>query len=466
MKWNSIVVKLSVAIVFIILGVLLPLGYVINNVLINYFNKKALQDVSMQSERLVEIITTNKNSMAPNLIVTIMKLTNNHVVLLDAAKQIIVHSNPTQENVDFLQDSDWDALQKGNSIQRKINMGQQEFILVANPIVYKGNFSGAVYVFSSTAEIEQSISLVRRVIWLSAGGAVLLAIVFTLIFVRKFSLPLLEMEKATRRIARGDLQVKVINKTNDEVGSLAEAINDLASDLKQLQENRSEFFSNISHELRTPLTYLEGYVKFLNEDLPENPEQRKQILQIITLETKRLKELVNDLFDLAKLEEGKFELTREWLDLAEIIQDTVEKVKLRAENKGIQVSFEEEEVPLLHLDGNRMHQVVMNLLDNAIRYTEKGAITVTLTKEASSIALEIKDTGIGIPKEEVPLIFERFHRVEKSRSREHGGTGLGLAIVKKLVELQGGTIEVSSQVGEGTTFTLYFPLPQEEGLNV
>lgn len=158
------------------------------------------------------------------------------------------------------------------------------------------------------------------------------------------------------------------------------------------------------------------------------------------------------------MEEGQIKLKREWIDLNRIINIAAEKVRLKAESKRISLQLESnDQVPPIRADRKRMEQVLLNLLENAIRYTEKGRILLKLSGKKEAAVLSVSDTGIGIPKEELPYIFERFYRVEKSRAREYGGTGLGLSIVKKYVEIQGGTIQVESRMGIGTTFTLTFP---------
>ncbi len=268
------------------------------------------------------------------------------------------------------------------------------------------------------------------------------------------------MEKAARKIAKGDLEVRVQVNSGDEIGSLAHAINDLAVDLQRYRDTRSEFLATISHELRTPMTYLEGYAKVVKEGLYDTVEERNRYLDIIHQETFRLSHLIHDLFELSKMEEGKSGLNLERIDLEEVIENVTLKAELKAREKGLEIKVDLQwGLPMVYADGLRMEQIVLNLVDNAIRYTEKGIITVHIkSANDNKLIIIIEDTGIGIPKHELPNIFERFYRVEKSRSREYGGTGLGLAIVKRLVELQGGTIEVSSEVNRGTRFTMTFPI--------
>ncbi|MNJ54007.1 Alkaline phosphatase synthesis sensor protein PhoR [compost metagenome] len=202
---------------------------------------------------------------------------------------------------------------------------------------------------------------------------------------------------------------------------------------------------------------MEGYTKVIQDRLYDTEEEKDKYLDIIRGEALRLQHLVNDLFELAKMEEGRICLSLEWVDLSEITDNAVRKIRLKASDKGLQLNTHiNYSIPLILGDGLRMEQVLINLLENAIRYTEKGSIQIELNENSSYIYLAVTDTGIGIPEAELPFIFERFHRVEKSRSREYGGTGLGLSIAKKLVELQGGEILVSSKIGNGTRFEIRF----------
>lgn len=321
----------------------------------------------------------------------------------------------------------------------------------------------ALYVLASTAHMDESVARIRRLLILSGIGAFLLAMGVVWIAAELLSRPLLQMQRATRRIAAGQLETRLSIGSRDEIGSLGEAINDLARDLQRYRDTRQEFFANISHELRTPITYLEGYAKVIREKLYTSEEEKDRYLQIIQEEAVRLQRLVNDLFELSKMEEGKISLTLEWIDLKEIVGSAVRKTEWKAKEKGLVLHLTmDKDIPLIQGDGFRMEQILLNMLDNAVRYTEKGEVTVVVRTVHDRVCVGIQDTGSGIPAEELPLLFERFYRVEKSRSRQHGGTGLGLAIAKKLVELQEGQIHVASTVGAGTRFDICFPVQAEQ----
>jgi two-component system phosphate regulon sensor histidine kinase PhoR len=229
--------------------------------------------------------------------------------------------------------------------------------------------------------------------------------------------------------------------------------------LKELEKVRQDFVANVSHELRTPLTTIKGYA----ETLLEGALQEKvaaQFVQIIKRHADRLSKIVEDLLTLSKIESKEFQLRSEDILLIEIIDDTIDLVKEAAERKAISIR-KNDISPLLSVRADRgyLEQVLLNLFDNAIKYgREGGEIIISAIVEArGEIQVSMRDNGPGIPKEDLPRIFERFYRVDRGRSRELGGTGLGLSIVKHLVQAHGGRVWAESQLGEGATF--YFTLP-------
>ena len=285
----------------------------------------------------------------------------------------------------------------------------QHFLSVGKPIFHEGGFLGGVFVLASVEEMYQSIDIIKKSIVLACVGAVLLAIGFTFIVSRKLSNPLLEMEKATRKIGSGDLKTRIPVRTKDEIGSLAAAINDLAGELDRYRTNRREFFANVSHELRTPITYLEGYANVLEQGLYETELEKKQYLQIIQTEAGRMSSLVNDLFDLSKMEEGKLTLHFEEVDLIEVIENALLKTRFKIHEKGLNIEFKKpDHLPSVIGDGLRMEQIMINLIENATRYTESGGIKIDLLQKFDQIQITVEDTGVGISEEDKLLVFERF----------------------------------------------------------
>jgi two-component system phosphate regulon sensor histidine kinase PhoR len=232
------------------------------------------------------------------------------------------------------------------------------------------------------------------------------------------------------------------------------------SRLKELEKVRQDFVANVSHELRTPLTTIKGYAETLLEGALKE-DVAFQFTQVIKKHADRLTKIVEDLLMLSRIESKEFRLNKESLSLQDLVNDVIDYVRETAEKKGITVD-RSEPFPSLRTEADRnyLEQVLINLIDNAIKYTpDGGKITISVVeKQGQEIEFSVRDNGIGIPKEDIPRIFERFYRVDKGRSQESGGTGLGLSIVKHLVHAHGGRVWVESRLGEGSTFHFTLPL--------
>lgn len=231
------------------------------------------------------------------------------------------------------------------------------------------------------------------------------------------------------------------------------------TETRGLAQIKKEFVANLAHELKTPLTAIKGFLEALEEEnlCPEG----KNYLAIIERNLDRLTRLVEDLARLSELEEKGLKMEKEPVDLVEIINSVAKAYQKPIREKGLYLKIEAETLPVIMADPIQMEQMAVNLIENAIRYTEKGGLTISLKEKDKGICLKFSDTGIGIPEEHLPRIFERFYVVDKSRSRKTGGTGLGLSIVKHIVLAHGGRIEVNSAPGVGTTFTVWLPLSRE-----
>jgi two-component system phosphate regulon sensor histidine kinase PhoR len=230
--------------------------------------------------------------------------------------------------------------------------------------------------------------------------------------------------------------------------------------IRRLEKIRSEFVANVSHELKTPITSIVGFTETLLDGAMLDPDTCREFLGIILEEGMRLQRLVGDILDLSKIESKQIHLHLESVPVDELIQSATKTMEDQYRAKELTLEVQLPDPPFtVTVDRDRFRQILLNLLSNAMAYTPSGGeVTVRVERDIETWRLEVADTGIGIPKEDLPRIFERFYRVDKARSRASGGTGLGLAIVKHLVEVHKGTIHVESQVGKGTTFTLTFPL--------
>jgi histidine kinase len=290
----------------------------------------------------------------------------------------------------------------------------------------------------------------------------IVALILSLIMSRRFVQPLKQMGQAAERIAAGEYQERLPleadgDEGQDELQRLGLRFNLMASQLEQVEEQRRKWLSDVAHELRTPLTVIKGSMEGLMDGVLE-PDAAT--LERVYRQADRLERLVNDLQELNRIDEGVLELNLRPVDLNRTIAEVVQTMRINFINQGISL---EKQLPdgkiTILVDEDRLQQILMNLLGNALRYTPEGGRVIVAGKGLDTMAeISISDNGAGISAEHLPYVFDRFYRVEESRSRQDGGSGLGLAIVKKLVEAQRGQIRVESAgLGEGTTFLFTLP---------
>lgn len=257
-----------------------------------------------------------------------------------------------------------------------------------------------------------------------------------------------------------DIRIKSAEIFGDRVAKVGTVVvlEDI-TDLKKLEKMRSQFVANVSHELKTPLTSIKGFSETLK--FVEDEETRIKFLDIINEESERLTRLINDILTLSSIEHTKT-VKNEWIDIVRETEKIYHLLAPKAESKNVHLNLRLPEAVYIQGDSDNYKQLILNLVDNAIKYTkEDGEVNILVDKMENALRITIQDTGIGIPKKHLSRIFERFYRVDKARDRAMGGTGLGLAIVKHIVLSMGGTIDVDSKMGEGTAFTIVIPMNQE-----
>ncbi|WP_304146598.1 cell wall metabolism sensor histidine kinase WalK [Ignavibacterium album] len=224
--------------------------------------------------------------------------------------------------------------------------------------------------------------------------------------------------------------------------------------MRKLQRIRSEFIANVSHELRTPIFAIQGYIETLLNGAINDPNVNRNFLEKAAHHTDNLNNLLNDLINISMIESGEMQMSFRYFDLAPYLHSIVDEMRNLAEEKNIKLSLNEVRDGLqVFGDKERLRQVLINLIQNAIKYTEIGSVEISVEEEKKFITIKVKDTGIGIPEDQLSRIFERFYRVDKARSRAVGGTGLGLSIVKHIIEAHDSKIEVRSKVGVGSEFS-------------
>lgn len=275
--------------------------------------------------------------------------------------------------------------------------------------------------------------------------------------------PLTQIKQITQKFAAGQLDARLPPNEIPELNQLATSFNRMAASLENVEHRRRELVSDLTHELRTPLTVLRGYLEELAAD---RIEATPAVYQQLAKETRRLERLINDLQELSKAEAGYLPIKLQSVNLRPLLESLVQKFSDQLLEDGPRLRLDcLEQLPTVRADIDRVEQILVNLIGNALTYTNTGSITIRVCQELDStnghlprLWIAVTDTGIGIASEDLPHVFERFWRAEKSRNQHTGGTGIGLAISKRLIELQGGQIEVKSQLGKGSTFQFSLPL--------
>jgi len=325
-----------------------------------------------------------------------------------------------------------------------------------------GTLVGALYLDPVTPQDAADVaflSAVNRSVLFGALIAGLAAVLVTLVVSGRILHPIEQLTAAAQRMEKGDLGVRVSVDSTDEIGHLARAFNAMSGSLAQQEQLRRNMVSDVAHELRTPLTNLRGYLEAARDGLL-TPDAA--LVDNLYEETMLLNRLVADLQELAQAEAGQIKLVRRPTPLAGIVEQAIAMLRPRADAKGLTLSTDvAPELPLVDVDPERVGQVLRNLLNNAVAHTPYGGnITVAARSGDAAVAVSVRDTGMGIAAEDLPYVFDRFYRADKSRARQTGGAGLGLAIVKQLVIASGGSITVDSEPDSGSVFTFTLPIAQ------
>ncbi|MHB1286972.1 MAG: sensor histidine kinase [Leptospirales bacterium] len=347
------------------------------------------------------------------------------------------------------------------------------------PIMENRQLAGYLYVilggedYDTVTRLLEGSYILRLSFWIGSASLLFAFIVGLILFrviTRRITLLVSEMEFFQKSDFSEEISFPEVNnkKQKDEIGRLRETfsrmsglIRDQIRRLKESDRLRRDMVANVSHDIRTPLTSLQGYLDtlFYKGDIL-TPEKRKEYIEIAARQSQRLSVLVEELFELAKLDALEVVPNKELFSLVELVSDIVQKFQLKAQEKGLQIERQfTADLPFVEGDIGMIERVFENLIGNALQHTPKGGvISISLNHTNGRIHVQVKDTGHGIPPEEIPHIFLRFYRVEKDRSAESGGAGLGLAIVKRILEIHNAYIEVESIVAQGTTFKFDLPV--------
>ena len=333
----------------------------------------------------------------------------------------------------------------------------ERIMAVSSPMIYSsGEVIGVLRYVTSMKIVDRQLTFVALAA--IAAGCLFVLVVFlsSNFYIRSILEPVAEITATAKRIAGGSYGVQIQSKYDDEIGDLAQTINDMSNKINQNEKMQTEFISSLSHELRTPLTAISGWSETLLSGETLDPEETRRGIGIIQRESRRLTEMVTELLDSTRMEDGRMTLNVEMTDLRAEFEDTVYMYGSRLRQEGIQLRVldNDDDIPEIPCDPKRMRQVLLNILDNAAKHGGEGKrIDASIGLEGDSVIIRIRDYGPGIPEDELPLVKKKFFK-GSSKAR---GSGIGLAVCDEIVEMHGGSLTLSNAVGGGTLVVICLP---------
>ena len=352
-----------------------------------------------------------------------------------------------------------DALEGKNSYETFTVGGQQPIRVITMPILLEGKLINLVQVGTSLEAVQETLRNLKIFLFTAVPSVLILAALFLRFMARRALKPISRIIDTAREIGQGqELSKRIpVLKIKDELGQLALTFNEMMNRLENSFAQMRQFSSDASHELRTPLTVLKGQNELiLNKQ--RKPEEYQEVISSNLEEINYMSKVLEDLFVLSKSDENQVNLDYKPVDLRALVEEVCKHAEILAEEKNIKIIIAFLEPIEIKGDEVRLRQMVWNVLQNGIKYTQQGGeLKISLQNEGDFALLTIQDTGIGIPEEDLPLIFNRFYRVDKARTRDEGGSGLGLSICRQIAEAHKGKIEVESKLGVGTRFKICLP---------
>ena len=333
----------------------------------------------------------------------------------------------------------------------------------ACPIYYNSGKSimGVVFVTSSLKDINNFTDMVLKIFILSAIAALAVSFLAISLFSYNLVKPLKQMAQAAKQFGMGNFSIRVSESSNDEIGELAVAFNNMADSLSSSENIRTNFIANVSHELKTPMTTIAGFIDgILDGTIP--PEKQSYYLDIVSGEVKRLSRLVKSMLDLSRIDSGKLKLNMQEFDLLSTLVTIIITFEQEIDKKNIEIRGLDLITPkIIYGDKDLLHQVIYNLVENAVKFTnENGYIELNITESLERFDFIIRNSGQGIKSNEIEMVFDRFYKTDKSRSKDKKGLGLGLYLVRSIIRMHGGDIKASSAYGEYCEFDFYIPKKQ------
>ncbi len=408
--------------------------------------------------RLYEDMAVNYSSEVREMIVNFDKKDRMELMSINKNGQVSLSSSGFSPDTTYYMPDYEAALESEDKTGVFLGFNNGENILAVTKIIEKpsSNYRALRFV-TSLSLIDAQLAGIMFVCVMISVFVILVVVMTGLYFVKSICVPLVQISATAKKLATGDFSERIPVKTNDEIGQLSTAFNDMANELENSEQIKNDFISSVSHELRTPLTAIKGWAETLQSGY--EPETFNKGMKVISGETNRLEQMVEELLDFSRIQSGRFTLQMQTIDVIAELEDALLLYIDRAKKENITLTYNEPQFMCAVVgDKSRLRQVFINVIDNAFKYTEAGNIDVLAEKNDSSVVISVADTGCGIAPEDLPKVKQKFYKANRTKR----GSGIGLAVADEIIGMHGGMLEIESTLGVGTTVTIVLPLAVKE----
>ncbi|MCR5600466.1 MAG: HAMP domain-containing histidine kinase [Ruminococcus sp.] len=429
----------------------------------NYFYSSAKQYLISKINAVTSVLSMHSQDSSANFSAEMRKMLENfnekdkiELMAINSKGRVVLTSSGFSPDEDVPMPDYEEAMEQNEGYDvRKIG-GGEKIMAVSVPISSMSNEYSAVRMVTSLTEIDNTIKGYTAAVTLVCVIIILIIVITGLYFAGSIVRPIRQISGIAHKFAMGDFSTRIDSESDDEIGELCTAINNMADELSTAEAMKNEFISSVSHELRTPLTAIKGWAETLMIDGGGSPDTMKKGVGVIVNETERLSQMVEELLDFSRMQNGHFTLQNANMDILAELGDAVliYSDKARREEKAI-IYNEPEMLPFVYGDKNRIRQVFINVIDNAVKYSSAGdTVTIKAYENGESVVITVKDTGCGIKQSDLSKVKTKFYKANHTRR----GSGIGLAVADEIISMHGGTMEITSE-GEGMGTTVIITLP-------
>lgn len=452
----------------IVVMALLIISMVIVYAIQNYFYVSARQYLISKLNAVTSVLSIHSQDSSANfsaemrtMLETFNEKDKIELMAINSKGRVVLTSSGFSPDADDIMPDYIQAMESGEGSKVYRLQGGEKVMAVSVPISSINNEYSSVRMVTSMTEIDNTIKMYILVVAVVFMTIILVIITIGLYFAGSIVKPIRQISGIARKFAMGDFSVRIENNSDDEIGELCTAINHMADELSTAEAMKNEFISSVSHELRTPLTAIKGWAETLMLDGGTSSDTMKKGVGVIVNETERLQQMVEELLDFSRMQNGHFTLQSATMDILAELGDAVLIYSEKARKETKEIIYDEPEMlPFVFGDKNRIRQVFINVIDNAVKYSSAGdRVTIKAYESGDNVVVSVRDTGVGIKQSDLAKVKTKFYKANHTRR----GSGIGLAVADEIISMHGGTLSIDSEgEGLGTTVTITLPAKKDK----